>query len=377
MQSTNPHTGTSKKLAGVPIDVVLDTGQDDERPVKLVGNFNDWNLDKGSIHLEKVGPGNYRGQLPAFFRKHKHLEYKYTKGSWDDLETDHYGTIPPSRILNLQTVGRSIYDEVPRWLKEGKAYAEKLLPIIHVLPDDLGMPSLIKTRRIAALLPHDYETSGKHYPVLYLQDGQNLFDDYAPFGNWAVDKKLALLAEKYHHEVIIVAIDHAKDQRIAEYTPSHNTKLGIGDGKKYARFLADALKPYIDKNFRTRPERAFTGIGGSSMGGLISLYAAWIYPEVYSKVMVFSPSLWVDPDLISKSSFITDKTPFKLYLYAGMQEGERLISLTNRLEQAILDKTKTGWDASIKKSLEPSGKHNENDWGREFPKALKWLYYEQ
>jgi predicted alpha/beta superfamily hydrolase len=377
MQSTNPHTGTSKTLAGVPIDVVLDTGQDDERPVKLVGNFNDWNLDKGAIQLEKVGPGNYRGQLPAFFRKHKQLEYKYTKGSWDDLETDHYGTIPPSRILNLQTVGRSIYDEVPRWLKEGKAYAEELLPIIHVLPDDLGMPSLIKTRRIAALLPHDYETSGKHYPVLYLQDGQNLFDDYAPFGNWAVDKKLALLAEKYHHEVIIVAIDHAKDHRIAEYTPSHNTKLGIGDGKKYARFLADALKPYIDKNFRTRPERAFTGIGGSSMGGLISLYAAWIYPEVYSKVMVFSPSLWVDPDLISKSSFITDKTPFKLYLYAGMQEGERLISLTNRLEQAILDKTKTGWEASIKKSLEPSGKHNENDWGREFPKALKWLYYEQ
>ncbi|MCB0663442.1 MAG: alpha/beta hydrolase, partial [Saprospiraceae bacterium] len=212
---------------------------------------------------------------------------------------------------------------------------------------------------------------------LYLQDGQNLFDDYAPFGNWAVDKKLAILAEQLHHEVIIVAIDHAKDQRISEFTPSHDTVLGIGDGKKYARFLADTLKPYIDRKFRTKPDRAHTGIGGSSMGGLISLYSAWIYPEVYSKLMVLSPSLWVDPDLISKTSFITDKTPFKLYLYAGLQEGESLITLTNRLEKAILEKAKTGWKASLKKSLEPLGKHNENDWGREFPKALKWLYYEK
>ncbi|MEZ4980567.1 MAG: alpha/beta hydrolase-fold protein [Saprospiraceae bacterium] len=377
MKSTNHPSYPPEAWSGTPVEVLLEVRQDDERPIKMVGNFNDWNLDYGFISFQKISPGKYRGFLPPFFRDHGEMIYKYTKGDWDDLEADEYGTLSFERKVDLKKVGKTIEDKVSRWLSDGKGYDEALLPIIKILPDDLGMPSLIKTRRIAALLPHDYETSGKHYPVLYLQDGQNLFDDYAPFGNWAVDKKLAVLAEKLQHEVIVVAIDHAKEQRISEFTPSHNTKLGIGDGKKYARFLADNLKPYIDKNFRTKPERRFTGIGGSSMGGLISLYAAWLYPEVYSKLMIMSPSLWVDPDLISKSGFINDKTPFKLYLYAGMQEGASLISLTDRLEKAILERTKTGWQAEVKKCIEPLGKHNENDWGRAFPKALKWLYFEK
>lgn len=97
-------------------------------------------------------------------------------------------------------------------------------------------------------------------------------------------------------DIIIVSIDHAEDERIAEFTPSYRTRLGVGDGKKYARFLADTLKPHVDQHFRTLPDRVHTGIGGSSMGGLITIYAGLMYPEVYGKLMVFSPSLWVGAD---------------------------------------------------------------------------------
>ncbi|MEZ4947810.1 MAG: alpha/beta hydrolase-fold protein [Saprospiraceae bacterium] len=102
------------------------------------------------------------------------------------------------------------------------------------------------------------------------------------------------MPKKTHHEVIVVAIDHAKEQRISEFTPPLIIlKSGVRDGKKYARFLADNLKPYIDKNFRTKPERRLLGIGEFN-GGLIRAYAAWLVSEVYSKLMIMSPSLWVD-----------------------------------------------------------------------------------
>ena len=154
----------------------------------------------------------------------------------------------------LWTFNEKVLDHVPRWRVDGLDYPSDKLPLIEILSEDFEIPQLIKTRRISVLLPYNYHETDQHYPVLYLQDGQNLFDEYAPFGNWAVDKKLAVLAEKGLGDIIVVAIDHAEKDRIAEFTPSFKTKLGRGDGKKYVRFLADTLKPYIDKNFRTLPD---------------------------------------------------------------------------------------------------------------------------
>src|SRR5690606_23404738 len=99
-------------------------------------------------------------------------------------------------------------------------------PIIEIINENFEIPQLIKTRRIAALLPYDYHTSNKKYPVLYLQDGQNLFDDYAPFGSWELPKQLTYLAKHGLGDVIIVAIDHAESERIKEFTPTKVTALG-------------------------------------------------------------------------------------------------------------------------------------------------------
>lgn len=255
-----------------------------------------------------------------------------------------------------------------------EAINPELLPIIKVISEHFEIPQLIKTRRISALLPHDYDQTDKRYPVLYLQDGQNLFDEYAPFGNWGVDKQLARLAARGMGDFIVIAIDHAGDKRIEEYTPSYDTKLGIGDGKKYVRFLSDTLKPYIDKHFRTLPDREFTGIGGSSMGALISIYAGLMYPEVYSKLMIFSPALWVSPNIHFHFMNFGHSQDVRAYLYAGGEESETMVPNVQRFQEAFKAKA-TAANFDINLSIDPNGKHNEAYWGREFPLAVEWLYF--
>ncbi len=246
-------------------------------------------------------------------------------------------------------------------------------PIIQVINEHFEIPQLIKTRRIAALLPWDYHLSDKRYPVLYLQDGQNLFDDFAPFGSWELRTKLKEIAAQGGPEVIIIAIDHAESERIKEFTPTRVTALGIGDGMKYARFLTETLKTYIDSNFRTLSDPQFTGIGGSSMGGLVSIYAAMQHPRVYQKLMIFSPSLWVSPDL--SADFIKQTPSFsgKMYLYGGTHEGSDMVGHLHRFESQIQHDPHHR-NLSYKLSLLDGGEHSEAAWGREFPHALRWLY---
>lgn len=373
---------SSKSNSGFPgrgegqdgIEFHLTTGADDDRPVFLVGSFNNWDLRKGAIACHRVRPGVYRCFLPRVVQGAFPLEYKYLKGSWDDIELDAFGNFTENR--QVQAPVKEVQDHVPNWLKNGRIYEERYLPGIEIISEEFEIPQLIKTRRIAAILPHDYHRSDKSYPVLYLQDGQNLFDEFAPFGTWGVDKRLALMARKKHHELIVIAIDHAEDQRIEEYTPSHETRLGVGDGKKYVRFLADTLKPFVDKHFRTLPGREHTGIGGSSMGALVSLYAGLLYPEVYSKLLVFSPSLWVDPDLLKKTPVFPDHVGMRTYLYAGVKEGTALISHTLRLKQRLEGLEKEGMRFDINLSINQRGEHSEKYWGREFYKAISWLYFE-
>ncbi|RME92641.1 MAG: hypothetical protein D6772_16745, partial [Bacteroidetes bacterium] len=274
----------------------LTTPAQDRRPVFVVGNFNQWQTGAEAYRLREVAAGRYEVSIPIAQLPAK-LEYKYVReGSWDYVELDDKQQERPNRCITARA--GIVNDYVPYWRSEPMAYQEKYLPKIEVLEEDFPMPSAVRTRRITALLPHDYYETDKRYPVLYLQDGQNLFDDYAPFGNWAVDKRMAYLTERGMGDLIIIAIDHANDKRIIEFTPSSSaTRWGKGEGKKYVRFLAEDLKHFVDGRFRTKPDWANTGIGGSSMGGLISIYAGLMYPHIYGKLLIFSPSLWVTPNI--------------------------------------------------------------------------------
>lgn len=357
------------------LQIILKTIEGDDRPIYLVGNFNNWQTKQESFRLSRQGKGVFVFHFHADFPLPNPLEYKYVRGDWDDEELDHNG----NKVYNRTIANPSgvIRDEVPRWLYDGQVYKKEFLPIPHILSENFEIPQLIKTRRIAALLPHDYHQSNKRYPVLYLQDGQNLFDKHARYGSWGVTKKLAVLAEQGKADIIVVAIDHAEEERIEEFTPSQRTKLGIGTGKKYVRFLADTLKPYIDKNFRTLPEAEHTGIGGSSMGGLISLYAGMMYPEVYSKWMIFSPSIWVAPNLPFDATDLYTDYDRRIYLYAGDQESDKLVERMKELRDTLQGNHHPEVKVQLHLSIRPGGKHNEHNWGLEFPKAVEWLFFHE
>lgn len=352
----------------------LQTDPDDFRPVFLTGTFNDWKAQDPSYVMELLSPGKYTFQFPADFQWTSPLEYKYVRGGWDGEELDEFGSKTKNRILN--NPGNLIKDHVPRWAINGRGYNNDYLPKIQILSEKFEIPQLIKTRRITALLPHNYYESDKRYPVLYLQDGQNLFDDNAPFGNWGVNKKLAVLAEKGMGDVIIIAIDHAKEERVAEFTPNlTNLQKGTAEGKKYVRFLADTLKPHVDKNFRTLPDVQHTGIGGSSMGGLISIYAGFMYPEVYSKLLIFSPALWMAPNIHFSAIHLHQGFNTRIYIYAGGNESKTMVPNVERFKKMVNQKKQKGSQLKFQIAIDPEGMHTEHQWGIEFPKALKWLFF--
>lgn len=246
-------------------------------------------------------------------------------------------------------------------------------PIIEILENEYEIPQLNRTRRIAVLLPHDYYHTKKHYPVLYLHDGQNLYDDYAPYGNWGIDKSLGHLSKEGKGDVIIVAIDHGGVLRIKELLPYPTSKFTDVEGQLYLSFMMETLKPMIDKKYRVLPDRNNTGIGGSSLGGLISLYAGFMYRHIFGKLMIFSPSLWISEEIYRLAKVYVPFGPTDLYLYAGGMESASHYGNVLRLENILQEKRKYD-NFDIRFAHNPKGEHREIYWGQQFPVALSWLY---
>lgn len=247
-------------------------------------------------------------------------------------------------------------------------------------------PQLHNERDIIVYLPPSYNTSNKRYAVLYMQDGQNLFDPATSFaGEWGVDEAMELLSNKEGLEAIIVGIPNMGATRIAEYSPFIDQYYGGGKGNQYVGFIANTLKPLIDQSFRTLPHRRTTGIMGSSMGGLISLYAFFWREDVFGFCGVMSPSLWFARgaiyNYVENASFL----PGRIYLDAGTRElGGSRYSRQQRLESrnyyAGVRRMKR---ALVQKGYRPVrdllhieekwAVHSESAWARRFPRALRFF----
>lgn len=352
----------------------LKSREDDDRPVYITGNFNKWNPRDQNFILTETIKNTYsidieNKNLPEI------IEYKFTRGGWGNVEIDRFGNITPNRKITKESIKTE--DIVEKWRVNWAPFKDEFFPIVEIISEKFFIPQLNKTRKIWALLPYNYHQSKESYPVLYLQDAQNLFNEGSAFGNWEIDKKMSILAEYGRGDVIIIAIENGSEDRIKEYVLDYDSITENAEGKKYIRFLADTLKPYVDSVYRTKQEREFTGIGGSSLGGLVSIYSGFLYPEVYSKLMIFSPSLWLNPANDFPQMNFKNPYDIKVYLYGGEEEGSEM---TERMQ--LFEKTMEGWENStsmqfeFKISINPEGKHQEFFWSQEFPRAIEWLYYD-
>jgi len=354
------------------LNILLTTDEDDSRPVYISGNFNNWHTQDKNFEMDKIGNGLYHYKFAPDFVYPDELLYKFTKGDWSEVEIDKYGNRTENRVCKEHNGVRK--EHVDKWRKNWLPFKPNFLPKVHLISEEFEIPQLNKTRRVWALLPHDYEESAETYPVLYLQDAQNLFNEKAQYGNWEIDKKLAVMSEYKIGKIIIIAVEHAEHDRIKEYNVG-KTVLGVGQGKKYIRFITDTLKPFVDKTFRTKSEREYTGIGGSSMGGLVSVFSGLMYPEVYGKLMIFSPSLWVVPKMDFTNIDFSEPSDTKIYLYAGGDESATMIDHVKKFKKNMIENEFVSSKMKIKLSINMQGKHNEIYWSDEFPKAIEWLFF--
>jgi len=356
------------------MEFFLETEELDDRPIYITGNFNKWNPKNPQFQLKEVDKGKYFIKIEDKLLPEL-IEFKFTKGGWENVELDKYGNITPNR--RVQKKERKSANSVQKWRLNWGPFKKEFFPIVELISDEFYIPQLDRTRKIWALLPYNYYKTKKKYPVLYLQDAQNLFREGSTFGNWEIDKKLSILSEYGRGDLIVIAVEHGDDDRINEYVFENPKLTENAEGKKYIRFITDTLKPYVDANFRTLKDRENTGLGGSSLGALISIYGGFLYPEVYSKLMLFSPSLWVEPDNNFPMVSFQHQFKTKVYLYGGKKEGSQMVKRIRTFENAMKNWERKGlFDFEFRESINEEGEHQEFFWSQEFPRAVEWLYFD-
>jgi metallo-beta-lactamase class B len=348
--------------------------------IYVAGSFNGWQPGSPAHALARQPDGTYSLTLPASVTGT--LEFKFTRGSWATVETDAQHQDRPNRRYTATGAPATVDLQVLGWKDQGAppppCVSTALQPQVQVMSTTFLMPQLGRSRRVWVYLPADYARSTRRYPVLYLHDGQNVFDQCTSFsGEWGVDETLAQLQQQGldAQGCIVVAIDNDSGQRLNEYSPWRNAQYGGGQGDAYVDFLVQTLKPYVDQHYRTRPDRLNTGLGGSSMGGLISLYAALKYPAVFGRAAIFSPAFWfAEAELKSylHQHRAAPGQPTRFYFVAGTPESPTMVPLMQAVRDSL---QRAGYAASdLSYQARADGQHAEWFWRREFPAAYQWLY---
>ena len=246
------------------------------------------------------------------------------------------------------------------------------LQVLH----DFASPELGNSRDVYVYLPPDYDEEVRRYPVIYMQDGQNLFDTGTSFGRPWHAEDAVVAAARLGVPAIVVGVANAGLGRIAEYSPFPDQRHGGGLADVYLDFITNTLKPVIDQMYRTLREPRDTGIAGSSMGGLVSLYAAFTRPGTFGFAAVLSPSLWFAHlaifDVVRRALATMGVERPRLYLDSGAREGARTLDHARELRNLLVDGGyRVGVD--LRWTEDAMGAHEEGAWGRRFRKALPAL----
>lgn len=327
----------------------------------IAGAFNGWNPGRtafennnGSYHVV------FKGLAAAVY------EFKITRGSWNKVECAKDGSDIANRQIDLLS-DTVIKIDIAAWkdqvsLEPMRSTASSNVSVMDTAFD---MPELGAKRRVWIYLPADYQSGNKHYPVLYMHDGQNLFDASTGYaGEWGVDECL----DSIKNSCIVVGVDHGGNDRMLEYN-IYQSSFGKPKGEAYLRFLVNTLKPFIDKNYRTLKEARNTFIAGSSMGGLISYFAVMKYPHVFGKAGVFSPSFWIcKKTLLKEIESRKSKMPVKIFFIAGDNESP---SMVDDMKEIIAATKKKGADCAT--TVIEKGTHSERSWRTQLPSFFNWL----
>lgn len=236
------------------------------------------------------------------------------------------------------------------------------------------------TRRVWVYVPPQYLFEPeRRFPVLYLQDGQNVFDGATAFiagMEWEVDEAAQkLIGEKRIEPLVVVAIDNGGERRADEYLPTRDPRIGQGGAADvYGRMLVEELKPWIDGTYRTRPGRESTAIGGSSFGAIASLYLGLRHAETFGGIAAVSPSVWWDGEWVLRFvAGLASKPETRVWVDVGTGEGPRAVPDTRKLKDALVAR---GWQEGVDlRYVEAEdAPHNEAAWARRVPGILEFLF---
>jgi len=254
----------------------------------------------------------------------------------------------------------------------------------------VSSPNLIKHEQFASrylrnqrdlivYLPPSYGAQPqRHFPVLYLHDGQNLFDgatSFIPGMDWHIGQTADQWIQEGRVEpIIIVGIYNAGKQRIREYTPTRAPKLGGGSANRYAKFLLEEVRPFINMAYRALDGSENTGIGGSSLGGLVSLYVGLRQPQIFGKIAALSPSVWWNERVILRFAAAAPVQPLpRIWLDIGTREGPRIVDDVERFRDILIRK---GWqpDRDLHYQRVEGAEHNEAAWAQRVGPFLRFLF---
>jgi predicted alpha/beta superfamily hydrolase len=233
----------------------------------------------------------------------------------------------------------------------------------------LYSPQLQLQRKVRVYLPPSYGTSQRHYSVIYMHDGQNVFQSSDAFGRpWRVESIIDKMPVR--KQAIVIAIDNGGGERVNEYAPYRRGQKG-GKGHDYMRFIVENIKPWADTNYRTLGSADHTWLVGSSLGGLITMYGGLQFPQVFGKIGVLSPAFWFNPGILSQApnGWLSDN---RFYVVGSQTESKGMASGLQRTYWRLKELGVP--DDRLKVIVRDRGGHNEAFWSREFKKMyLEWM----
>lgn len=305
------------------------------------------------------------------------IEFKFTRGSWATVEKSPTGEEIGNRVLTLDA-SRSYDLSVPRW-------ADTSNDVPRTLTGDVTehtVPGLLDGRRVWVYLPPGYHDGDTRYPVHYMLDGQNVFDVSTSFvGEWEVDETCERLIEAGEIQpIIVVALDNGGGDRVYEYTPTVDPGRNMGGGAaEHFEAILGTLKPWVDANYRVLTGPDHTGFSGSSLGGLMSLYAALYHGDVFGRIGAISPSIWWDDRVILDMVDSMPRPDVRLWADMGTDEGsteqndQAYVNDLELLKQGLLAK---GFieNQDLVVFVDPGGRHNEQWWASRYDEVLRYLF---